>query len=172
MTRDNAFVIPTIGRAVLRALPALLALALANAATATPPPPPPMGILHGPQALCSLHYGLRLAEGETARQYAQEWWVVTAPGLELGVRTDLQGLDGTTANVTLAGLGSGEAQPVLEWPGNRPRGWIYAFRMSGGSSPAILRIASDQFDGSDADYSILRRVLIGSARDELCASRS
>jgi len=154
-----------------RAIPFLLALALAGSATATPPPPPPMGSLQGPAALCGEHYGLRLREGETARQYAQQWWVVTAPGLELGVRTDLPGLDGTTANVTLAGLGPGEAQPVLEWPGNRRRGWIYAFRMSGGSAPAILRIASDQFDGSDADYPILLRVLTGAARDELCASR-
>ena len=154
---------------MLRPLTAVLASAMAGTAMATPPPPPPMATIQGPEALCSALYGVGLLNGETARQYAEQWWVVSGPGLELGIRTDLPGLDGMTADLTLPGLGAGEGQPVLEWPGNRPRGWVYAFRARGGSPPVIVRIASDQFDGSHADYPILQRVLIGEARATLCA---
>ena len=59
-------------------------------------------------------------------------------------------------------------QRVREWPGTRYRGWVYAFPLGGG---ATLRIASDQFQGSDADRPLLHRVLVGAARDALCPPR-
>ena len=138
----------------------------------TPPPPPPMATLNGPAALCSALFGVRLADGEVARQYLAEYWVVTTPADEFGVRSDLAGLEGETARVTVPGLGTGERRRVLEWPGNAPRGWIYAFATSRGEAPATVRIASDSFTGADADFPVLRRVLTGEARTQLCAGQA
>lgn len=152
-------------RRAIRPFAALAWLAPAHLA-AVPPPPPPTAVVHGPDPLCTARFGLRLAVGEAARLYMADFWVVSAPDLELGVRTDLGALEGRTSRVTISGLGSGERQRVREWPGNRYRGWIYAFPIAGG---ATLRIASDQFTGRDADRALLRRVLVGPLRDALCA---
>ena len=119
-----------------REIPVLLALVLASGAMAAPPPPPPMGTLRGPASLCSPLYGLRLLEGEVAQQYVPEYWVVTAPGLDLGIRTDLEGLEGTPASVTVPDLGAGQRRAEFEWPGNRPRGWAYAFGIRRGEAAA------------------------------------
>ena len=151
-----------------RAVPALVAFAIAGFASATPPPPPPTRVVHGPAALCGALYGIRLYDGEEASLYFDELWAVTAPGLELGIRTDLPNLEGRTAPVTVPGLGTGRRQRILEYPGNRPRGWTYAFPTPRGEAAATIRIASYQFRGTEADYPLLRRVLFGSARDSLC----
>jgi hypothetical protein len=152
---------------MIAGLAGTLAILASRAGLATPPPPPPMGVLRGPAALCATHYGFRLAEGEQARQYMAEYWVVSAPGLEMGIRSDLPGLEGPKDRVTNAGLGPGERQRVREYPGNAYRGWVYAFPLREGTS---LRIASDQFAGTDADLPLLRRVLVGAPRDALCRS--
>ena len=148
----------------LLAAGSLLAPAFAGA---TPPPPPPMGTLRGPASLCATRFAIRLTENEQARQYMAEYWVVSAPGLEMGIRSDLPGLEGAKGRVTIAGLGPGERQRVREYPGNAYRGWVYAFPIAGG---ATLRFASDQFTGTDADLALLRRVLVAAPRDALCRS--
>ena len=159
---------PLAGRAGLLLLAICPCLTPAPLA-AVPPPPPPMATIHGPNALCAARFGLRLANGETARQFMADFWVISAPGLELGIRTDLPGLEGRSSRVTMAGLGNGERQRVREWPGNRYRGWVYAFPIRDG---ATLRIASDQFQGTDADRPLLARVLVGAARERLCGHPS
>jgi hypothetical protein len=126
-----------------------------------------MGILRGPASLCATRFAIRLTENEQARQYMAEFWVVSAPDLEMGIRSDLPGIEGPKDRVTIAGLGPGERQRVREYPGNAYRGWVYAFPIASG---VTLRIASDQFAGTDADLPLLRRVLVGAPREALCPS--
>jgi hypothetical protein len=128
-------------------------------------PPPPIATRHGPAALCSPRFAIALAGAERAEQYQHDFWVVSGSGFQLGIRSDLSGLEGQRARILVPGLGAGERQRVREYPGNSYRGWIYAFPLTGG---ATLRIASDQFTGTDRDRLLLRRVLVGTARDSLC----
>jgi hypothetical protein len=155
------------GRRVFQLLAAVIVVA-PSLLSAVPPPPPPRATIHGPDRLCTAHFGFRLMSGETAQQYMADFWVVSAPGLELGIRTDLPALEGPKARIVIPGLGTGERQRVREWPGNRYRGWVYAFPVGDG---ATVRIASDQFRGTGADGVLLGRVLVGAVRNALCASR-
>ena len=153
-------------RGLRRALPLLAVFALLTPAVLTAVPPPPIGLRHGPTALCTARFGVRLTGNERAEQYAPDFWVVSGPNYQIGIRSDLVGLGGPTNHVAIPGLGTGERQRVREYPGNRFRGWIYAFPIGGGT---MLRIASDQFQGTDADLPVLQRILVGASRDALCA---
>lgn len=143
----------------------LAAVTLLMAAPAGAVPPPPIARAHGPEAVCASRFAVRLSDGEHAEQYPGEFWVVSGAGFEIGIRTDLAGLEGATDRVDVPPFGAGARQRVREWPGNHYRGWIYAFPLEGG---ATLRIASDQFQGTRADSPLLQRVLVGRARDALC----
>jgi hypothetical protein len=150
-----------------RALPLLAVFALLTPAWLAAVPPPPIGFRHGPTALCTDRFGVRLTGDERAEQYARAIWLVSGPNYQIGIRSDLGRLEGPTTRVAVPGLGAGERQRVREYPGNRYRGWIYAFPIAGG---ATLRIASDQFRGTGADRPVLQRILVGASRDALCAS--
>jgi hypothetical protein len=150
-----------------RAFPLLAVFALLTPAALTAVPPPPIGFRHGPTALCTGRFGVRLTGNERAEQYARDFWVVSDPSHQIGIRSDLGRLEGPTNRVAVPGLGAGERQRVREYPGHLYRGWIYAFPIGGGTT---LRIAADQFQGNDADRPVLQRILVGASRDALCAS--
>jgi hypothetical protein len=143
---------------------AILALLAPTYAEAVPPPP--IATHRGPTPLCAARYGVRLAGNERAEQYARDIWVLSGPGYQIGMRSDLGRLEGQTTRVAVPGLPVGERQRVREYPGNRYRGWVYAFPLPDG---VTLRVASDQFAGTDADRAMLGRVLVGTAREALCA---
>ena len=150
-----------------RAFPMLVVFALLTPTPLTAVPPPPIGSRHGPTALCADRFAVRLSGNERAEQYARDFWVVSGPSYQIGIRSDLGRLEGPTTRVAAPGLGTGQRQRVREYPGNRYRGWIYAFPIGGGT---MLRIASDQFQGNDADRPMLQRILVGASRDALCVS--
>lgn len=141
------------------------AIAMAAAASAPAVPPPPMGTRDGPTAICATSYAVRLAAGEHAAQFMRDHWVVTGPGYQFGVRSDLRGLEGDKARVIVPGFPPGERQHVREYPGNNWWGWTYAFPLPDG---VTLRISSSRFTGTAADRALLARVLIGAARNRLC----
>ena len=150
-----------------RAFPLLALFALPTPSLLTAVPPPPIGHRQGPTALCTVRFGVRLTGNERAEQYGRDFWVLSGPGYQIGIRSDLGRLEGPTARVAVPGLGAGERQRVREYPGNLYRGWVYAFPIAGGTR---LRIASDQFRGTDADRPVLQRILVGASRDALCGS--
>jgi hypothetical protein len=153
--------------------------ALLLAVTMVPPPPPPIATLSGAgRPVCAPGFAILLAAGERADQYSSDNWVVNRPGLALGIRF-YPGREAAPILASFRGrhrlrpvrvpaLGSAQLQPVIEWPGNRQRGWAYWLPQGNGPSPDYILVASDQFNGTRADYPVLRRVLTGGARRTIC----
>ena len=119
-----------------------------------------------------------LGEDESADQYAANHWVVTGPAGSLGIRAygsteaapirdALRGRQ-ELETTFIPGLGNVERNNVLEYPGNERRGWTYWVRDGTVAEAGYVAITSDQFEGNDADYPLLRRVLIGEAGERLC----
>jgi hypothetical protein len=147
-------------------------------ASAVPPPPPPIGNLAGPGPLCQPAFAFMLAEDESANQYAANHWVVNGPTRSMGIRA-YSSTEAATIRDALRGrqelettfipvLGNVERNHVVEYPGNERRGWSYWFRDGTVEEARYVAITSDQFEGNDADYPLLRRVLIGEAGMSLC----
>jgi hypothetical protein len=90
---------------------------------------------------------------------------LTGPGYQLGIRSGLRGMDGERTRVGVPGFPPGERQHVREFPGNRWWGWDYAFALPDG---VTLHISSSRFTGTDADRTLLARIIIGAARNRLC----
>ena len=139
-----------------------------------------MGNLAGPGPLCQPAFAIMLAEDESANQYAANHWVVTGPDRSLGIRAyssaeaapmrDALRARQELETTIIPGLGNVERNNVVEYPGNERRGWTYWVRGGTAAEAGYVAISSDQFEGSDADYPLLRRVLIGEAGMSLCPS--
>jgi hypothetical protein len=130
-------------------------------------PPPVVATFNGPAPLCAARFGVRLTRGEHAEQYARDWWGVSGPGYQMGIRSDMGPLNGLTARVAVPNFPRGERQRVREYPGDGWWGWTYAFALPDG---VTLRIASAEFQGSHADFEQVRRIVVGTQRDALCRS--
>jgi hypothetical protein len=149
-----------------------------GAGAAVPPPPPPIATLAGGNTLCGTGFAILLAREESADQYSAGHWVVNGPGQSIGIRAyalseALQARDSLRGRqriqrVNIPGLGSTERHRVLEWPGDRARGWAYWLPRDEGRAENQVSIASDQFEGSVADYAVIGRILTGEAQRQLC----
>jgi len=168
---------------VIRAGPAVwLAPALAAVASAvagaTPPPPEPIATYAANQPVCLPHSAILLADGERGARYSDDWLMVTSARLRLGIMFYPAAhaadafrafrANGALQPVDIPGIGRAQRHPVVEWPGNRRRGWAYWLPQGAGASPDYLTISADQFTGAPADYPVLRRVLTGDARRRIC----
>jgi len=146
--------------------------------SAVPPPPPPIGNLGGGVPLCQPAFAIMLAEDESADQYGVNSWVVNGPARSMGIRAytaaeaatirDALRGRGELETTVIPDLGNVERNNVVEYPGNERRGWSYWVRDGNGEDAGYVAITSDQFEGSEADFPALRRVLIGEAGIRLC----
>ena len=166
------------GAGPLRWLALALAVVAPVAAGATPPPPSPTETLSGPRSVCLPRFAIHLAARERAERYADDYLVVSGPGLSLGIRVHpaanaADAFRAFRANrllqpTVVPGVGRGQRHPFVEFPGNRRAGWAYWFPLGEGSSSDYLVLASNQFSGTTADYPVLRRVLTRAARQTIC----
>lgn len=151
----------------------MIAAALLALQDAPIPPPPPMPHrFYGPVRMCTGDFSADLRAGEGLVIEGNYATIHGADGT-LGVNgwiyghKDLRHLWVSHGSVEVAGIG--KLERVLLGPPEGPRYWVYLYDSADRGPFPLRQIGSDRFDGTDADLSLIARLVAGAGAKARCA---